>query len=295
MGIPSGSVNVSERRDIEDQLREAEGRFRTLVEHATDGIFIAGVDGRYQDVNPAGCAMLGYSRDEMLTLSMSDILAPEETARLGGEVERLLGGSTIRSQWRFRRKDGSCFFGEVSGRSLPDSRLLGFLRDVSERKHVEERLRESEARYRLIVENQTEFIVKWQPDGTRTFVNEHYCRLFGLTEEECVGTSFFPLVAPEYHDKIRDRVASLTPDDADFTEEHLSYAPSGLRWQQWTTRGIFDNNDRLVEMLSTGRDITERKVAEDKLLQSQTHLLASQRIAGVGSWEIGRASCRERV
>jgi two-component system, cell cycle sensor histidine kinase and response regulator CckA len=286
MGIPSESVNVSERRDIEDQLREAEGRFRTLVEHATDGIFIAGVDGRYQDVNPAGCAMLGYSRDEMLTLSMSDILAPEETARLGGEVERLLGGLTVRSQWRFRRKDGSCFFGEVSGRSLPDSRLLGVLRDVSERKHVEERLRESEARYRLIVENQTEFIVKWLPDGTRTFVNEHYCQLFGLTEEECIGSNFLPLVAPEHRGQIHQRLASLTPGDAEFTEEHVSYAPAGPRWQQWTTRGIFDENNRLIELLSTGRDITERKVAEGRLLESQTHLLASQRIAGVGSWEM---------
>jgi len=208
MGIPSDSLNVSEHRAIEDQLREAEGRFRTLVEDAADGIFIAGMDGRYQDVNPAGCAMLGYSRDELLSLSMSDVLAPEETARLGGEVERLLGGSTVKSEWRFRRKDGSCFFGEVSGRRLPDSRLIGFLRDISERKHVEERLRESEARYRLIVENQTEFIVKWLPDGTRTFVNEHYCRLFGLTEEECIGTSFLPLVAPEHHGEIQQRVAA---------------------------------------------------------------------------------------
>src|SRR5215213_7990684 len=106
MGIPFDSLNVSERPAIEDQLRDAEGGFRTLAEHATDGIFIAGVDGRYQDVNPAGCAMLGYTRDEMLSLSMSDILAPEDTARVGGEVERLLGGSTIRSEWRFRRKDG---------------------------------------------------------------------------------------------------------------------------------------------------------------------------------------------
>ena len=124
MGIPSESLNVSERRAIEDQLREAEGRFRTLVEQAMDGIFIAGVDGRYQDVNPAGCAMLGYSRDELLSLSMSDILAPEEIARLGGEVERLLGGSSVRSEWRFRRKDGSCFFGEVSGRRLPDASVV---------------------------------------------------------------------------------------------------------------------------------------------------------------------------
>jgi PAS domain S-box-containing protein len=147
------------------------------------------------------------------------------------------------------------------------------LRDVSDRKRVEEQLREKEARYRLIVENQTEFIVKWRPDGTRTFVNEHYCRLFCQEDGECIGTSFFPLVAPEHRGSIRDRIASLTPDHPEFSQDHVSYSRLGPRWQQWTTRGIFDEHHRLVELLSTGRDITERKTAEDKLRQSQAHLL----------------------
>jgi PAS domain S-box-containing protein len=168
--------------------------------------------------------------------------------------------------------------------------LIAVLRDISDRRRVEEQLRDSEARYRLIVENQTEFIVKWLPDGTRTFVNEHYCRLFDLTERECIGTSFLPLVAPEYRSEIFRRLALVTPDDPEFTEEHVSHALSGPRWQQWTNRGIFDEDGRLVEMLSTGRDITERKAAEDKLLQSQTHLLASQRIASIGSWEMAVVS-----
>src|SRR4026207_2371709 len=84
---------------------------------------------------------------------------------------------------------GACR-GGARGRGLPDARLGGCRGGISERKHVEKRLRDSEARYRLIVENQTEFIVKWLPDCTRTFVNEHYCQLFGLTEEECLGTRF---------------------------------------------------------------------------------------------------------
>ena len=257
-----------------------------LVDDAADGIFITDANGRYLDVNPAGCAVFGFTREEMLTRSIADLLAPEEHPRLGDEIARLRGGNPIRSEWRFLRKDGSTFFGEISGRRLPDSRLIGVLRDISSRKRVEEQLQESEARYRLIVENQTEFIVKWRPDGTRTFVNEHYCELFCLKQGDCIGTTFFSLVAPEQRDQILDRVASLTPDSAEFTEEHISYARSGPRWQQWTTRGIFDNDGRLVELLSTGSDITERKAAEDKLRESQTHLLASQRIAGVGSWEL---------
>src|SRR5688572_20247835 len=264
-----------------------------LVDEAADGIFIADGTGRYLDVNPAGCTHLGYTLDELLSRSIPDILVPEERERLSDALANLRDGIPIRSEWRFRRKDGSTFSGEVSARRLPDSRFIGVLRDISDRKSVEEQLRDSEARYRLIVENQTEFIVKWLPDGTRTFVNQHYCRLFDLTEEECIGTSFFALVAPEYRAMIHDRIARLTPDAAEFVEEHVSYASSGPRWQQWTSRGIFDENNRLVEMLSTGRDITERKVAEDRLLQSQTHLLTSQRIASIGSWEMDVISMDE--
>ena len=279
------SPTVADRVALQERLRAAEARLRLLVDDAADGIFITDANGRYLDVNPAGCAAFGFTREEMLARSIADILAPEEQARLGDEIARLHGGNPIRSEWRFLRKDGSTFFGEISGRRLPDSRLIGVLRDISSRKRVEERLQESEARYRLIVENQTEFIVKWRPDGTRTFVNQHYCRLFCLTEGECIGSSFFGLVAPEHRDQIWNGVASLTPEYPEFTEEHVSYARSGPRWQQWTTRGIFDEHNQLVELLSTGRDITERKAAEDKLLESQTHLLASQRIAGIGSWE----------
>jgi len=280
------SPTTADRLDVQERLRAVEARLRILVDGAADGVVVADANARYLDVNPAACALFGYTRDEMLSMSITDNLVEEEHARLTVEIERLRGGTPIRSEWRCRRSDGSLLFVEVSARRLPDSRVIAVLRDSSERRRVEEQLQESEARYRLIVENQTEFIVKWRPDGTRTFVNQHYCRLFCLTEGECIGTSFFPLVAPEHHDQILNGVASVSPERPEFTEEYVSYARSGPRWQQWTTRGIFDENNRLVELLSTGRDITERKAAEDKLLQSQAHLIASQRIASVGSWEL---------
>ena len=279
--VCSAIRDVSDRRVIEEQLRAAELRYRTLVEQATDGIFISDAAGRYLDVNPSGCAMLGYSLDEMLGLSIHDILASDEIPRLGAEIARLLDGSVVPSEWRFRRKDGTFFDGEVRARRLPDERMLAVLRDISERKRVEEQLRKSEARYRLLVENQTEFIVKWLPDGTRTFVNPSYCRLFGLSEEQCLGTSFFPLVAQDYREEILARIAALTPERPEFTEEHLSLVPGGQRWQQWTSRGIFDDEGHLVEMLSTGRDITERKQAEDQLRQSQKMQAIGQLAGGV--------------
>jgi PAS domain S-box-containing protein len=132
------------------------------------------------------------------------------------------------------------------------------------------RLRESEDRYRLIAGNQTEFVVKWLPDSTRTFVNESYCRYFGVTEESCLGTSFLPLVAPEFREAVERKIASITPDNPVAVDEHLSFVAGGAqRWQEWTDCGKFDADGRLVELLSTGRDITRRKEAERRLADAR--------------------------
>jgi two-component system cell cycle sensor histidine kinase/response regulator CckA len=132
------------------------------------------------------------------------------------------------------------------------------------------RLRESEDRYRLIAGNQTEFVVKWLPDSTRTFVNESYCRYFGVTEESCLGTSFLPLVSPEFREAVERKISSITPDNPVAVDEHLSFVAGGAqRWQEWTDRGKFDADGRLVELLSTGRDITRRKEAERRLADAR--------------------------
>jgi PAS domain S-box-containing protein len=117
-------------------------RFRTLFAQATDGIFLADSNGRYIDVNDAGLALLGYSRNELRRMHVLDVVVPGHAA--GVEIERtsLLDGRTIRSEWEFRRKDGSTFPGELSGRMLADGRLLGLVRDISEHKEIMRSLEE---------------------------------------------------------------------------------------------------------------------------------------------------------
>ena len=122
-------------------LKASEAHFRMLVEQASDGIFLSDGQGRYLDVNSAGARMLGYTREEILQLGITDVVVAEEISQVAPEIARLEHEEIVSREWRFRRKDGSSFSGEVRGRKLPDGRLQAILRDVSERKRSEGALR----------------------------------------------------------------------------------------------------------------------------------------------------------
>jgi PAS domain S-box-containing protein len=116
-------------------------------------------------------------------------------------------------------------------------------------------LRESEARYRA-VEDQTELICRYLPDGRMTFVNEAYCRYFGVQSEDLLGNSLIPKYFWEQYNL-------LSPEKPFFTSEHRVILPSGeIRTQQWIDRAIFDETGQIIEYQAVGRDVSDRKQAE---------------------------------
>jgi PAS domain S-box-containing protein len=136
----------------------------------------------------------------------------------------------------------------------------------SERKRVEEALRESEAQYRSVVEDQTEVITRFAPDTILIFVNDACCRYFGKTRDELVGASFMGFLPGEDGELVHRLLASLTVENPVRTCEHGVVFPGGeIRWQKWTHRAIFDDAGGLLEFQSVGRDITDRKGAEEAL------------------------------
>ena len=122
-------------------LHDSELHIRALFEQASDGIFVADLDGRYTDVNEAGCRMLGYTRDQLIGKTIVDLIDPEEVPRLAVEKAHLLSGGTRVSPWTLRRSDGSFVPVEVSAKILPDGRWQGIVRDITERKELD-RLRD---------------------------------------------------------------------------------------------------------------------------------------------------------
>jgi len=147
--------------------------------------------------------------------------------------------------------------------------------DLAERKRIERELRESEARYRAVVEDQTEVISRFRADGTFTFVNDVYGRFFGKLAEDLIGRSWKPAAVGEDLPRIEEKLRTLSPANPVVLIENRVFSGKGeVRWMQFVNRGIFDKQGQLIEIQSVGRDITERKRAEEELRKSREELRA---------------------
>lgn len=116
-----------------------EKQLREIFDAFGDGLFVADSNGRYLDANRAGCAMMGYTLDELCALTLPDILDPSERGRLPGAIAGYADGKVTLSEWLFLRKDGSTFIGELVGGQLPDGRFQSIVRDITERRRREQR------------------------------------------------------------------------------------------------------------------------------------------------------------
>lgn len=131
-------------------------------------------------------------------------------------------------------------------------------------------LHKREQRYRMVVEDQTEMICRYTPDFVLTFVNEAFCRYCSKPCSELLGQSFVPFIHPDDHYQALAHLATLTPQQPTATVEHRAVLPDGtVSWYQWVDRAIFDEQGQLIEYQAVGRDITDRKLAEQALRESE--------------------------
>ena len=268
--------NLSAQYELTRTLEENVTKFRSLFEGSRDAIGVSKA-GIHEFVNQAYLDLFGYtSFDELRGRPLLDLIAPESRPQVL-EILRLRStgqGAPGFYETRGVRRDGSEFdmdvkvsVYEVNGQRF----TLGLMRDITERRRADIARQRAEKLFQAIVEDQTEMIVRWKPDGTRTFVNQAYCRTFGKSFDELVGTSFWPLVAHPYRERELERIRTLSPDFPISTGIHESLLPDGkTQWQEWCDRGFFDDHGSLIELQSVGRDITERKMAEMALSESES-------------------------
>lgn len=193
------AIDVTERVQAERALRDSRERYAALFDHALDSIMLIGADGRYVDANPAMLAMLGYSREELLSMNSGDLTPPDERARVPGLLSALASEGRLAGEQDVVGKDGRLC--HVEFRAVAHVRPglhMSVMRDVSGRKQMEEKLRASEERYRGLFEGSP--LPMWAYDA-ETFrinlVNQAAVDHYGYTREEFAAMTTKALRPPE--------------------------------------------------------------------------------------------------
>lgn len=180
--------DITETRRAAEALRASEERSRTLVEQASEGIFVADETGRYVDVNAAGCAMLGYSREEILGRTLSDLIPPDDLDAGPVKIDELRSGQVLLAERNLIRKDGSVLPVEISAKMLPDGRLQGMVRDITERKRSQAELEASQRTFSTLFHTSPDAILITRlSDGHCLELNEAFTALSGYTCEDLRG------------------------------------------------------------------------------------------------------------
>jgi len=276
--------DITERRRAENALKRSEERYRKLFDSTYDALMtLHPPTWQFTSGNTAIVKIFKVkSTEEFLALHPWDI-SPEKQpdGRLSSEkaeemIEIAMTKGSNAFEWTHKRMTGETFPATVllTRIQLDDEIFLqAAVRDISRRKQTEEALKASEELYRRVVQDQTEFIMRFLPDGTRLFVNKSYCDAFNTTPEQAIGKTFFKDIPRATLLKLKKKIAALTPENSVITDEHESTTLDGKQvWHSWTDRGIFDEKGVLQEIQAVGQDITERKQAEKALSDSQESL-----------------------
>ena len=208
--------DITRRKQAEEALRVAESRYGIHFENVTDVIYSLDYDLKLMEISSVE-RLLGYKPEELIgkPLQELNVLAQESLEQAAYDAMRVFQGERITAvEYQFISRDGTKKWGEASGSTLMrEGRVVAIVsvaRDITGRKQTEDDLRERETNYRLLVENQTDLVVKVDLEGRFLFVSPSYCEMFGKTEDELLGHTFMPLV----HEADRGCWISMRPSKA---------------------------------------------------------------------------------
>jgi PAS domain S-box-containing protein len=255
-------MDITERKQVEKALRTSEAKYRQLVELAQEGIWAIDDNGNTSYVNPKMVMMLGYTEEEMLGAHLFSYMDDAGKAIAADKMECRRQGITEEHEFEFITKGGNRIYASLATASITDEKgvykgALAVVSDITEQKAAEEALIASEKRYRDVVEDQTELICRFLPDGRLTFVNEAYCNYFRLNRKEIIGKQHSVILPSDDARLMKKHLAALTPENPVAWISHRIVKPSGeMCWHRWSDRAIYDENDEVIEYQSVGRDIS---------------------------------------
>ena len=288
---------LSGNERIKDELAEYKLLARALLNAASDTVLVMDPAGTVLAINETGALRLRRPSDQLIGQPIYNFLPEELVPTRKAWVEQAV---ETRKPIQFKDEYKGVTYGH---RLVPcfDPRLNAirvgaFSRNISEGEKAIKALRESEARYKAILEDQTELICRYLPDGRLSYVNDAYARYFGKDRRELINKNFIPHIPEDDILRINYHISQLTQDNPVTAFEHKIIMESGeIRWQHWTHRAIFDNSGKLVEYQAVGRDITRRRMAQGALGESEARYRSLFEDSPISLWEEDLSRIKEYV
>ena len=261
------------------ELAASRDTYRDITENARDFIWASDLEGRLTYVNETGARILGFAPAELLGRNVDEHIAPPHTSTANAAALRahLAAGGVLPPtvlEWRSAR---GRIWVEVVAYAVRDAdgAVIGFRgisRDVTERWLAEAALRESEARYRGLVESQDALIYRADRDGNLTFLNDACRRKYGVEDTPIAELNFLAFVHPDDVEAARTILHTVRAGDR-YHRTSRGLTPEGWRWVEWEVCAIADAMGTVTEVQGVGRDVTERRSADEAL----QHTLAALR------------------
>jgi PAS domain S-box-containing protein len=275
--------DITERKRMEEALKESEERFRAIFDSAVDGMVLADPETReLYTANRMFCQMLGYSLEEIKNMGIKDLHPEEALPYVGQQFEKQVRGEiTLARDIPVKRKDGSIFYAEVNSSLMTvagKSYIMGMFRDITVRKKAEEALRESDLLATATIEGMSDGVMLVGMDGKVAYVNKAFENMLGYKVEELVGTSAVEL--PTYRgskDKKKAREALKRVIEKGSAEpiDMIALTKDGKEIPiNFTASVIKDGKGNPKTLVAVIRDITKRRKAEEELRRSEEYFKA---------------------
>jgi len=254
------------------EIQKSEEKYRLLIEHASDAIYVVDLYGNFTDVNDSMCRMTGYSREELLNLNVEAIIDPDEL-----KVDpvkhgpRSAGEATVRER-RFKRKDGSLFDAEISVKMFADDKVLIMARDITGRKKMQAELGDAELKFRTLAEKSMVGVYISQKERF-IYVNPRFAEIFGYEPHELINTegSAIDIIISQEHQKVvRANVEARYSGKIDNVHyEVVGQKKDGTsNWVEFYGSSVILGGEPTI--IGSMLDITERKLAEELMLREKT-------------------------
>ena len=283
IGVSSLAVDMTERIEAERVLRESELRFRTLFNHAGDAIFIHDSEGRLLEVNDVACSRLGYSREQLLSMSLAQVDTPQYVDFMEERTQLLQEEGWAVFESEHQRADGTLIPVEVSVRAVEfDGRpaAMGIARDVTNRREALQALRSSEEKYRALVEGSSDAIFLESTGGRILDCNDAACRMFGFTKDEMIGLHTGDLVPEE---SAAPLPGVITDDETTLgvPVERVNRRKDGTLFPTEISTRLFDVGGE-ARLIAWVRDISERKRQEERRERLEVQVQQAQKMESLG-------------